>query len=149
MLYGEKHMSVIGSASEQVASALVRCGRLASKQPVATEALVVDGYSMTVAVRNAAGDDRLLHPTGVVARVMFRVDEARAKIKKLPLGTALDQWLLRQEQAINALVLPWNNHSAAFGGHALFMDAQRDAPHIVTMGTIYRASKWLITKRWR
>lgn len=127
---------LILDAAPDIAEAYVDVGFRALEKKRAFKSVVVDGYPMTVAVREIPEDDRITAKFCGVSRwqILTRVDIAKAE--RLGLGTDnLDTLLAKQEYGANALLHNWNGLKAPFAGMFWWLSLRPDligGPRFVT-----------------
>lgn len=146
---------IISDAAPEMAKAFVTAATKArdSKDGVGSVSLHVEKHGFTVAIKRIDEDtshDRYLGRG--LFNVMTRADLMAAERLGLETGRDLDRLITRQESAMGALFVPWQDLSAPFAGLALSTDqtfGEQDgwAPHMITKGR-FRMSLWTVSKGW-
>ena len=104
------------SADPAVTEALVWCAATArqAKGSPAVKDLKVDGYRLTVAVKEIPRDDPRRFVFMRIWSIMFRVDSMAAKLNGLAQGKDLDRWMAGQEHSLDALFIDADGFRAPF-----------------------------------
>ena len=137
-----------------LAMAFRGCGLKVLGMPhkAASMEFLLERFPVTVAVKMITDDERMDKWPGMAVQAMLRVDVSQCGRLGLPVGLDLDRWILKQEDALHALVVPLEGQAPPFPGKRLHLmpvnpSADSWSLHISTSGNgRFRDSKWLVAQ---
>jgi hypothetical protein len=115
-------------------------GKVLAGGAVATESVVVDGYRVILAAKGKGENDWRQHDR-VAVRICIRIDENKASLDALEIGSLTETLMVRLEMELDSLF-----HAACVGMRLYINDIKGNVARHVTRRDGFLDSMWFVVR---